>query len=188
MHKTSTLIECVERKLLDERQAVNLDVVALGSKLDLLYFLTTDDWTNVWLVDAYDTIRNALLGTVTLVMLSLLTVCLCNRLYFCKLLIPCFRYEVRFATDFSAWYRVSQTESYGHLMQRKEGMKASELTLFERLFIIFVKIELYERKTWCYFRNLLYLRLRRRYFRTFVMTFFSFPPKQALQSSLGDFL
>ena len=56
MHKTGTLIECVERKLLDERQAVNLDVVALGSKLDLLYFLATDDWTYVWLVDAYDTL------------------------------------------------------------------------------------------------------------------------------------
>lgn len=62
MYKTGTLIECVERKLLDEQQAVNLDVVALSSKLDLLYFLATDDWTYVWLVDAYDTIRNALLG------------------------------------------------------------------------------------------------------------------------------
>lgn len=87
MHKTGTLIECVERKLLDERQTVNLDVVALGSKLDLLYFLATDDWTYVWLVDAYDTIRNALLGIATLMMLALLTVYLRYRLYFCKLLV-----------------------------------------------------------------------------------------------------
>ena len=87
MHKTGTLIECVERKLLDERQAVNLDVVALGSKLDRLYFLATDDWTYVLLVDAYDTIRNALLGIATLVMLALLTVYLRYRLYFCKLLV-----------------------------------------------------------------------------------------------------
>ena len=71
MHKTSTLIECVERKFLDERQAINLYVVTLGSKLDLLYFLATDDWTYVWFVDAYDTIRNALLGIATLVMLML---------------------------------------------------------------------------------------------------------------------
>lgn len=87
MHKTGTPIECVERKLLDEQQAVNLDVVALSSKLDLLYFLTTDDWTYVWLVDAYDTIRNALLGIATLMMLALLTVYLRYRLYFCKLLV-----------------------------------------------------------------------------------------------------
>ena len=44
--------------------------------------------------------------------------------------------------------------------------------------IIFVKIELCERKTWCYFRNLLYLCHD---------DLFSFPPKQAVQSSLGDF-
>ena len=56
-------------------------------------------------------------------------------------------------------------------------MNASNLALFERFFIIFVKIELCERKTWCYFRNLLYLCHD---------DFFSFPPKQALQSSLGD--
>ena len=90
-----------------------------------------------------------------------------------------FRIEVRFATDFSAWYRVNQTEPDGHLTQRKEGMKASEFTLFERLFIIFVKIKLCERKTWCYFRKLLYLCHD---------DYFSFPPKQATQSSLGDFL
>ncbi len=84
-----------------------------------------------------------------------------------------------FATDLSLWYRVSQAESDGHLTQRKEGMKASEFTLFERFFIIFIKIELCERKTWCYFRNLLYLCHD---------DFFSFPPKQAQQSSLGDFL
>ena len=47
-----------------------------------------------------------------------------------------------------------------------------------RFFIIFVKIELCERKTWCYFRNLLYLCHD---------NLFSFPPKQALQSSLGFF-
>ena len=58
-------------------------------------------------------------------------------------------------------------------------MKASEFTLFERLFIIFVEIELCERKTWCYFRNLLYLCHD---------DYFSFPPKLGLQSSLGDFL
>ena len=42
-------------------------------------------------------------------------------------------------------------------MQWKEGMNASDFALFERFFIIFVKIELCERKTWCYFRKLLYL-------------------------------
>ena len=52
------------------------------------------------------------------------------------------------------------------------------LALFERFFIIFVKIELCERKTWCYFRNLLYLCHD---------DLFSFPPKRAIQSSLGDF-
>ena len=75
------------RSFLDERQAINLYVVTLGSKLDLLYFLATDDWTYVWLVDAYDTIRNALLGIATLMMLALLTVYLRYRLYFCKLLV-----------------------------------------------------------------------------------------------------
>ena len=94
MHKTSTLIECVERKLLDERETVNLDVVALGSKLDLLYFLTTDDWTYVWLVDAYDTGRNALLGIATLVMLALLTVYLRYRLYLCELLVGIDRIKI----------------------------------------------------------------------------------------------
>ena len=58
-------------------------------------------------------------------------------------------------------------------------MNASNLAFFERFFIIFVKIELCERKTWCYFRNLLYLCHD---------DLFSFPPKQACQSSLGDFL
>ena len=52
------------------------------------------------------------------------------------------------------------------------------LALFERFFIIFVKIELCERKTWCYFRNLLYLCHD---------DLFSFPPKRAIQSCLGDF-
>ena len=57
-------------------------------------------------------------------------------------------------------------------------MNASNLAFFERFFIIFVKIELCERKTWCYFRKLLYLCHD---------DLFSFPPKQACQSSLGDF-
>ena len=50
---------------------------------------------------------------------------------------------------------------------------------FSSSFIIFVEIELCERKTWCYFRNLLYLCHD---------DYFSFPPKLGLQSSLGDFL
>ena len=53
--------------------------------------------------------------------------------------------------------RIYKPEPDCHLMQRKEGMNASNLALFERFFIIFVKIELCESKTWCYFRNLLYL-------------------------------
>ena len=89
-----------------------------------------------------------------------------------------FRTEVRLATGFLAWMRIYKPESDCHLMQRKEGMNASNLALFERFFIIFVKIELCESKTWCYFRNLLYLCHD---------DSFSFPPKRAIQSSLGDF-
>ena len=74
--------------------------------------------------------------------------------------------------------RIYKPEPDCHLMQRKEGMNASNLALFERFFIIFVKIELCESKTWCYFRNLLYLCHD---------DSFSFPPKRAIQSSLGDF-
>ena len=87
MHKTSTLIECVERKFLDERQAINVYVLTLGSKQNILYLLTKDDRTYVRLVDAYNTIKNAHLGITTLVMLMLLTVYLRYRLYFCYLLI-----------------------------------------------------------------------------------------------------
>ena len=75
--------------------------------------------------------------------------------------------------------RIYKPEPDCHLMQRKEGMNASNLALFERFFIIFVKIELCESKTWCYFRNLLYLCHD---------DLFSFPPKRAIQSCLGDFL
>ena len=38
-------------------------------------------------------------------------------------------------------------------VNQKEGMKASEFTLFERLFVIFVEIELCERKTWIHPAN-----------------------------------
>lgn len=114
--------------------------------------------------------------------------------------------EVRFATDFSAWYRVNQTESDGHLTLRKEGMKASELTLFERLFIIFVKIKLCECKLGdiseicCTFGfaegtfarekqlKINFICFSYRLFVPFSWRFFSFPTKQALQSCLGDFL
>ena len=60
----------------------DLDVVAFGSKLHLFYFLASYDWTDVWLVDAHDTIRDAFFGIATLVMVALLTVYLRYRLYF----------------------------------------------------------------------------------------------------------
>ena len=68
------------------------------------------------------------------------------------------------STGFLAWMRIYQTESDCHLMQWKEGMNASEFALFERFFIILVKIELCERKTWCYFRKLLYLSSKEKWF------------------------
>ena len=74
MHKACAFVEGVEGKLLDERHAINQDVVALGSKLDLLNLLASYDWTYVWLVDAYDTIRDAFLCVATLLVVALLTV------------------------------------------------------------------------------------------------------------------
>ena len=84
MLETGSLVEGVEGKLLNERDAINHDVVTLGSELDFLDFFASYDRTHVWLVDAYDTIGDAFLGVVTLMMVSLLTVYLRYRLYFCE--------------------------------------------------------------------------------------------------------
>ena len=83
MHESGAFVEGVEGKLLNERHAINHDVVALGAKLDLLYLLASYDWTYVWLVDAYDTIRDAFLCVATFLVVALLTVYLRYRLYFC---------------------------------------------------------------------------------------------------------
>ena len=94
MYETGALVECVEGKFFDERYAVNLDVVAFGPKLHLLYFLASYDWTHVWLVDAHDTIWDAFFGIATLVMVALLTVYPRYRLYFRELTLreqPCAR-------------------------------------------------------------------------------------------------
>ena len=56
--------------------------------------LASYDWTYIWFVDAYDTIRDALLCVATLLVVALLTVYLRYHLYFCELLVrekPCTR-------------------------------------------------------------------------------------------------
>ena len=82
MHESGAFVEGVEGKLLNERHAINHDVVALGAKLDLLYLLASYYWAYVWLVDAYDTMGDTFLRITTLVVVTLLAVYLRYRLYF----------------------------------------------------------------------------------------------------------
>ena len=48
MSESCALIEGVEGEFLDERDTVDLYVVALGSKLHVLHLLATDDGPHVW--------------------------------------------------------------------------------------------------------------------------------------------
>lgn len=49
-------VECLKRDVLDERDAVYLDVVALGSELHTLVLFAADNGADVWPVDAHDAV------------------------------------------------------------------------------------------------------------------------------------
>ena len=75
--------------------------------------------------------------------------------------------------------RIYKPEPDCHLMQRKEGMTASNLALFERFFIIFVKIELCDAK----------LGVISEICCTFTMTiYFCFPKNRPCKAVWGIFL
>ena len=50
--QTYTLIECLERDVLNERYAIYLYIVNLSTKLDRFYFLVSDDGTYIMTVNA----------------------------------------------------------------------------------------------------------------------------------------
>ena len=54
--QTDTLVECLEREVLDEGDAVYLDIVGFGSELDTLVLLAADDRADIRAVDAHDAV------------------------------------------------------------------------------------------------------------------------------------
>ena len=60
MRQACAFTEGVERKLLDKRDSICLDVVALGPKLDSLDLLSSHYRANIRLADAHDTVGYAL--------------------------------------------------------------------------------------------------------------------------------
>ena len=78
MSESCALIEGVEGEFLDERDTVDLYVVALGSKLHVLHLLATDDGPHVWLRCAHDPVGNAFPGVIAVEVVLLLAVHLCD--------------------------------------------------------------------------------------------------------------
>ena len=56
--QTYTLIECLERDVLNERYAIYLYIVNLSTKLDRFYFLDSDDGTYIMTVNANDAVTD----------------------------------------------------------------------------------------------------------------------------------
>ena len=54
--EADSFVECLKRDVLDERDAVYLDVVALGSELHTLVLFAADNGADVWPVDAHDAV------------------------------------------------------------------------------------------------------------------------------------
>ena len=79
-------IEGVERQLLDDRDPIHQDVVALRPELDILCFLASDDRSHVRLVHAHDPVRDTLTGIADAEVVVLLAIH--RHHHFHRLLLP----------------------------------------------------------------------------------------------------